>query len=127
MCARYWRCNQMNSYHCFNKTLLLKRLMWLMPTKCYNSSYYKHAYCQYHRTMEGYWKLLVVIMTSLYLFLSCHGTSNQLFFNFPINNLLTCQVPNPAAGPQASMPEPRFRVPLQPGPTGTVWRPVLSQ
>ena len=25
------------------------------------------------------------------------------------------------------MPEQRFRAPLQPGPTGTVWRPAISQ
>ena len=101
--------------------LLLKNVMWFSPTD------YTQINC--NRTMGSYWKLLLVfIVSSLFLFLSCHGTTNnQLFYNFPINSLLTCRVPNQAAGQQASMPEPRFRVPLQPGATGTVWRPALSQ
>ena len=82
----------------------------------------------YTYRMAKDWKALVFITSCLYLFMSfCYGTSNQLRYNFPINSLLTCRVPNPAAGPLASVPERRFRVPLQPGKSGTVWRPALSQ
>ena len=60
------------------------------------------------------------------LILPCHGTQDQQT-PFSINSLLTCHVPDPAGGFLASMPEPRFRVPLQPGQPGTVWQPVKSQ
>ena len=60
------------------------------------------------------------------LVLSCHGTQDKTP-PFPITSLLTCHVPDPTGGYLASMPEPRFRVPIQPEQPGSVWRPVASQ
>ena len=78
-----------------------------------------------HCRMIGGWNLLFTSI--LCLLLPCHGVNNGVRFSFPINTLLTCHMPDPRNGPLASVPEPRFRVPLQPAETGSVWQPVKSQ
>ena len=77
--------------------------------------------------MTGDWRTLFIISISG-LLLPSHGVNrNGITYPFPITSLLTCRVPDPKRGLKASMPEPRFRVPLVPGLTGTVWRPAESQ